>query len=104
MEAKLLDQLLALTPRIRACSGSGIFAGISAVVEELAAQLPREVPADAAACTAAADGAQPVLLALQARTRLGEGGWLEQGHGCGSAPKAFGAQAHTRQTGCRARC
>ena len=67
MEAKLLEQALALAPRARACGGNGIFSGISTLIDGLVLRLPAAVPADAAACEAATAAAQPVLQALQVR-------------------------------------
>ncbi|KAI8469832.1 MAG: hypothetical protein J3K34DRAFT_511818 [Monoraphidium minutum] len=65
MEAKLLEQVAALAPRMRACSGSGIFAGISTVLEDLVSQLPAAPPPTPAECQAAVAAAEPKLLALQ---------------------------------------
>ena len=78
MEARLLEQLAELAPRVRSCAGGGVFSGISACVDELLARLPSEAPAllppaggDAAsaavdACAAAAlAAAEPVAAALQ---------------------------------------
>jgi len=65
MEARLLEQLMALAPRMTACSGSGMFAGISTVIEDLVGQLPVDLPATTAERQAEIQAARPVVLALQ---------------------------------------
>jgi hypothetical protein len=65
MEARVVQQVASLAPRVAAATGSGVFAGISIVLAGLLEQLPDGVPASAAGCVAALQAAQWPMEALQ---------------------------------------